>query len=88
MHAYSAWNIDASQILTRGELAQVLADLKTRSPRLPNVQMNRQRRSAEARSQPPAKWAGILRLRRRERRRRPVLVLNRRELVPAPALVY
>ena len=40
MHAYSAWNIDASQILTRGELAQVLADLKRRSPRLPNVQMN------------------------------------------------
>ena len=27
MHAYSAWNIDASQILTRGELAKVLADL-------------------------------------------------------------
>jgi len=25
MHAYSAWNIDASQILTRGELAQVLS---------------------------------------------------------------
>jgi len=40
MHAYSAWNIDASQILTRGELAQVLADLKRRSLRLPNVQVN------------------------------------------------
>ena len=40
MHAYSAWNIDASQILTRGELAQVLADLKRRATRLPNVQMN------------------------------------------------
>jgi integrase len=40
MHAYSAWNIEASQILTRGELAQVLADLKRRAARLPNVQMN------------------------------------------------
>jgi hypothetical protein len=40
MHAYSAWNIDASQVLTRGELGQVLADLNRRSPRLPNVHMN------------------------------------------------
>jgi integrase/recombinase XerD len=40
MHAYSAWNIDASQILTRGELAQVLVDLKRRATRLTNVHMN------------------------------------------------
>jgi hypothetical protein len=30
MHAFPGWNLDASQILSRGELAQVLADLRTR----------------------------------------------------------
>jgi integrase len=40
MHAFPAWNIDASQILTRSELAKVLGDLKRRSDRLPNVGMN------------------------------------------------
>jgi integrase len=40
MHAYSTWNIDASQILSRQELAAALTDLKRRSARLPNVQMN------------------------------------------------
>jgi integrase len=40
MHAYSTWNIDASQILSRQELAAVLKDLKRRAARLPNVQMN------------------------------------------------
>jgi integrase len=40
MHAYSIWNIDASQILSRQELAAVLRDLKRRAARLPNVQMN------------------------------------------------
>jgi integrase len=40
MHAYSTWNIDASQILSRHELVAVLIDLKKRAARLPNVQMN------------------------------------------------
>jgi hypothetical protein len=40
MHAYSIWNIDASQILSRQELAAVLRDLKRHATRLPNVQMN------------------------------------------------
>ena len=40
MHTFPAWNVDASQILTRSELAQVLTDLRRRSSRLPNVQMN------------------------------------------------
>jgi integrase len=40
MHAYSTWNIDASQILSRRELDTVLRDLKRRATRLPNVQMN------------------------------------------------
>jgi integrase len=40
MHAYSTWNIDVSQILSRQELAAVLCDLKTRTHRLPNVHMN------------------------------------------------
>jgi len=40
MH-FSTWNIDASQILSRQELAAVLKDLKRRAARLPNVQMNR-----------------------------------------------
>lgn len=34
------WQIDASQILMRGELAEVLADLKRRANRLPNVRQN------------------------------------------------
>jgi hypothetical protein len=37
---YSTWNVDASQILFRQELAAVLKDLKRRAARLPNVQMN------------------------------------------------
>jgi integrase len=37
---YSTWNVDASQILSRQELATVLCDLKKRADRLPNVQMN------------------------------------------------
>src|SRR6478735_4093658 len=40
MIAYSTWNLDASQILSRQELAAVLCDLKKRASRLPNVQMN------------------------------------------------
>src|SRR5690349_16652571 len=40
MQQWSAWNIDAWQILTRHELAAVLADLKVRAWRLPSVQMN------------------------------------------------
>jgi len=40
MHAFPAWNVDASQILTRRELAKVLGDLRRRSDRLPNVGMN------------------------------------------------
>ena len=40
MHAFPAWNVDATQILSRSELAQVLADLRRRAQRLPNVQMN------------------------------------------------
>ena len=40
MYAYAAWNVDASQILSRRELALVLAALKKRAARLPNVQMN------------------------------------------------
>jgi len=39
MH-FSTWNVDASQILSRQELAAVLKDLKRRAARLPNVQMN------------------------------------------------
>jgi integrase len=39
MH-FSTWSIDASQILSRQELATVLGDLKRRATRLPNVQMN------------------------------------------------
>ena len=37
---FTTWNIDASQILSRRELAAVLKDLKRRAGRLPNVQMN------------------------------------------------
>jgi integrase len=40
MQCFSTWNVDASQILTRRELAHVLADLSVRAPRLPNVHMN------------------------------------------------
>jgi integrase/recombinase XerD len=40
MYAYTAWNVDASQILSRRELALVLTALKKRAARLPNVQMN------------------------------------------------
>jgi len=39
MH-FSTWNVDASQIPSRQELAAVLKDLKRRANRLPNVQMN------------------------------------------------
>jgi integrase len=37
---FSTWNVDASQILSRQELAAVLHDLQRRATRLPNVQMN------------------------------------------------
>jgi hypothetical protein len=37
---FSTWNIDASQILSRKELAAVLADLRDKATRLPNAQMN------------------------------------------------
>ena len=40
MHTFSSWNVDASQILTRRELASVLADLQARAPRLANVHLN------------------------------------------------
>src|SRR6516162_4573862 len=40
MHTFSTWNVDASQILTRRELARVLADLQARAPRLANVHLN------------------------------------------------
>lgn len=40
MHTFPAWTVDASQILTRRELAQMLGDLRRRSDRLPNVGMN------------------------------------------------
>lgn len=40
MYAYAGWNLDASQVLSRSELALVLADLKKRAARLPNVNMN------------------------------------------------
>jgi len=39
MH-FSTWNVDASQILSRQELAAVLKYLKRRAARLPNVRMN------------------------------------------------
>ena len=45
MHTFLTWNVDASQILTRGELARVLADLAKRAPRLPNVRTNLVRRA-------------------------------------------
>jgi hypothetical protein len=37
---FTTWNVDASQILSRQELATVCKDLKRRARRLPNVQMN------------------------------------------------
>jgi integrase len=37
---FTTWNVDASQILSRQELAAVLKDLHRRARRLPNVQMN------------------------------------------------
>lgn len=40
MYAYAAWDVDASQILSRRELSLVLTALKKRAARLPNVQMN------------------------------------------------
>jgi integrase len=40
MQAFSTWNIDASQILSRQELARVRTDLSTRAPRLASVRMN------------------------------------------------
>jgi integrase len=39
MH-FTTWNVDASQVLSRQELAAVPKDLKRRAARLPNVQMN------------------------------------------------
>jgi integrase/recombinase XerD len=40
MQAFSTWNIDASQLLSRQELARVLAELTSRATRLANVRMN------------------------------------------------
>lgn len=40
MHSFPAWNVDPSQILTRSELRQVLANLLARAPRLANVHLN------------------------------------------------
>jgi integrase len=40
MQTFSTWSVDTSQILTRGELARVLAGLKVRAPRLANVRLN------------------------------------------------
>ena len=40
MQAFSTWNIDASQILSRQELARVRADLSARAGRLASVRMN------------------------------------------------
>jgi integrase len=40
LYAFPAWQVDSSQILTRGELGRVLAALAARAPRLPNVRMN------------------------------------------------
>ena len=40
MYGFQAWNVDASQILTRRELSRVLADLHRRADRLPNVCLN------------------------------------------------
>jgi integrase len=40
MPALSPWNLDATRLLTRRELATVLADLAPRARRLANVQRN------------------------------------------------
>jgi len=40
MNSFSPWNVDASQILTRQELARVLASLAVRKDRVVNVHMN------------------------------------------------
>jgi integrase/recombinase XerD len=40
MHAMPSWNLDATSILTRRELAAVLADLKAKAPRSTNVMRN------------------------------------------------
>jgi integrase len=40
MHTFSAWTVDAWKILTRNELARVVADLKTRADRLATVRLN------------------------------------------------
>jgi integrase len=40
MQPFSQWTVDAWKILTRKELAAVVADLKTRADRLPNVFTN------------------------------------------------
>ena len=34
---FTTWNVDASQILSRQELATFLKDLRRRAARLPNV---------------------------------------------------
>jgi integrase len=40
MQTFSAWTVDAWKILTRNELARVIADLNTRADRLPTVRLN------------------------------------------------
>jgi hypothetical protein len=40
MQTSSAWTVDAWKILTRNELARVVADLKTRADRLATVRLN------------------------------------------------
>jgi integrase len=40
MPALSTWNLDQTRLLTRRELAAVLADLSARAPRSANVQRN------------------------------------------------
>jgi hypothetical protein len=40
MLTFSTWNLDATKILTRCELAAVLADLKRKASRSPNARLN------------------------------------------------
>lgn len=40
LQTFTRWKVDATQILTRTELSSVLASLRRRARRLPNVKMN------------------------------------------------
>src|SRR4030067_864719 len=40
MHIVPTWNLDATKILTRSEMAIVLADLKRKGGRSPNARVN------------------------------------------------